>query len=1656
MKKITKILFMFVIAFTITTLASCKGIEFHKHNYSAWKITLEPNFEEVGAAERVCECEYIQKAELPVLTDETVWEKIEVKNATCTERPTETYESKYGTVEIVVGNTAEHQYGEWFISQDSTLTEEGSLKRECANCDLYELQPLAVLTDETVWTKVEGVESECDVEGYDIYQSSYGNVKYSYGYLPHNYGEYVVVDNPTYEVEGKAIKTCTDCGNVEELVLPTLNTKKYWKQIDSQETDYNQAGFIKFESVDLEYTHVIDKLVAPYDGKTYSSFAVDANKDGLYINGVILIEDVWSNANVSLDNNGSGEGTAYPFRGFNKLTMVNPETGEITITQTAYKTDEETGELVLDSENATIYKAFVDFESGIIVRAASSSFNYVHVMTPFEIGMSSENANASAWDNALAIQYTFNENTYSIFCKENTVYFNVKFVNETGEELVAKECINANYVYVLNENDQIIEGYVNNSEKLVVVDGYEGTYTNGENTLNVLGYGKLVYNGAEGTYEAVLDAEYTLDVYVNNEYFEVTLNDNTFVANKPMVKVTFNAGEYATVEEQEYNKNIVVELPKPDNLTYAFKGWFYDAECQNPVEKEFKPTTDVTLYANWKEKVVINLINALEGDSATLYLGDGDIIGEFLPKYGVETESNKVFRGWYLDAEFNTSLPEEAEITPEDTNINIYAKWEELPVYYGTYYGTELRGRGWGNNGGKTLTINEDGVLSGFKSGVIISYDKTTQKVVWKQDGKTETYTFYFDEESCVIAGFDNNQNIGDDFYLFSKEMPTNGKVEANYGVYAPKEPGSTSMGAYAQFAKAAVKGGTKNLFFYNNYIYSNVTITDSLGNPLEIVDIKNSKTVVVKDNNTGKVIVAVASKGESFSNKYEVNVLDQYFGTYTNETETIILDGTGIVKYGEKNGTYALALEGSTYQFDVYLENNTEYYQLTLNEKTFTIVKPMVTVNIVVPEGHTAINSIEVNVNIPANLPDGSEEGYVFNGYFLDPEFTNLVTSPYTFTKETTLYAKYSLPAVLTVIFNNGEENDVTVYSVNDVVTLDTPVRKKFAFVGWYTSEELLEETKWENGSVITVDTTLYAKWEEAPAYYNDYTATRIWGTNEKGGTDYNNYTYTNNYSAPDNHVISINPQGKGTSTTSPFGNKEIEIKNYDETTGYLEIVVGVNSTYKAFVDKNSGIIISSHQANKDLQQIFFLNPFTYESIANVISESYWNNGYSRAIEYTVDDTTYSIFVHNNKVYFGVSFKDANGNSIVANKCYNSETVYVYDENNALIAKFGYENSKLNELDGYEGTYSNNTDTIVLNGVSTITLNDKKGTYSKADINSTYTFDVYLNDVYYELTVDKDAKTYTINKPMVTVTFNAADKATVDAVNTNKNIEIELPTPTNDNFVFRGWYLESDPTTLLDKKYVPTTDVTLIAKWDKVVTLTVVYGNGLEDQVLSYGAGDTTAPVEPEITNNKFFAGWFTDEAFTTVYTVGAITENTTIYAKWNEAVAMAGSYYGAELWNAGSQNFSKKLTITPEGIASGNSNGTVTDYNEETGVFYLVKNKDTKYYAVYDKENGIIIVAYSQNKDNFGTDLYIYFNKEINTTYGVCKASKYLEAEGFTRALTIVFNDGTSKNYLMMDNKLYVDVTWEADAEYTTDKLADAKTLTIKDKDGNILLTK
>jgi uncharacterized repeat protein (TIGR02543 family)/LPXTG-motif cell wall-anchored protein len=111
---------------------------------------------------------------------------------------------------------------------------------------------------------------------------------------------------------------------------------------------------------------------------------------------------------------------------------------------------------------------------------------------------------------------------------------------------------------------------------------------------------------------------------------------------------------------------------------------------------------------------------------------------------------------------------------------------------------------------------------------------------------------------------------------------------------------------------------------------------------------------------------------------------------------------------------------------------------------------------------------------------------------------------------------------------------------------------------------------------------------------------------------------------------------------------------------------------------------------------------------------------------------------------------------------------------------------------------------------------------------------------------------------------------------------------PTKAGEAFAGWYSDAALTVPWDFDSSVNGNITLYAKWAPGVT---VYfdskgGSSVPSQVVQIGS-PATKPTDP--TRSQFdFAGWYTDEAYTTEWNFSNnVTGDMTLYAKWSDKPA-------------------------------------------------------------------------------------------------------------------------------------------------------------------------
>lgn len=114
-----------------------------------------------------------------------------------------------------------------------------------------------------------------------------------------------------------------------------------------------------------------------------------------------------------------------------------------------------------------------------------------------------------------------------------------------------------------------------------------------------------------------------------------------------------------------------------------------------------------------------------------------------------------------------------------------------------------------------------------------------------------------------------------------------------------------------------------------------------------------------------------------------------------------------------------------------------------------------------------------------------------------------------------------------------------------------------------------------------------------------------------------------------------------------------------------------------------------------------------------------------------------------------------------------------------------------------------------------------------------------------------------------------------------------DLPTPTKNNFVFDGWYIDIERTTKAESSMQVLKDLTLYAQWIEEFTVTFNTQGGSELSPIKVLDGELlqkpSNPTKPDYS----FVSWSRDLAGTEVVSWPLeVTSNMTLYANWNETL--------------------------------------------------------------------------------------------------------------------------------------------------------------------------
>ena len=156
--------------------------------------------------------------------------------------------------------------------------------------------------------------------------------------------------------------------------------------------------------------------------------------------------------------------------------------------------------------------------------------------------------------------------------------------------------------------------------------------------------------------------------------------------------------------------------------------------------------------------------------------------------------------------------------------------------------------------------------------------------------------------------------------------------------------------------------------------------------------------------------------------------------------------------------------------------------------------------------QGGSSVASSTVTEGTPVAKPaDPTYEGFVFKGWYKEPECTNAYDFNAAVTQALTLYAKWADPVYYTVTFDTQGGSAIEPVSVLEgsrVAKPADPTKEYCTFQGWYKDAKC--ETAYKFTDSVTGPITLYAKWYTTRYFmakgWKETVTTPMWTSKDAG----------------------------------------------------------------------------------------------------------------------------------------------------------------------------------------------------------------------------------------------------------------------------------------------------------------------------------------------------------------------------------------------------------------------------------------------------------------------------------------------------------------------------------------------------------------------------
>ena len=470
-------------------------------------------------------------------------------------------------------------------------------------------------------------------------------------------------------------------------------------------------------------------------------------------------------------------------------------------------------------------------------------------------------------------------------------------------------------------------------------------------------------------------------------------------------------------------------------------------------------------------------------------------------------------------------------------------------------------------------------------------------------------------------------------------------------------------------------------------------------------------------------------------------------------------------------------------------------------------------------------------------------------------------------------------------------------VYTFEDSISLKNPTKEGYAFAGWFLDPQKTMQIS--EISSRTGNLNLYAKFTP-----KNYTA--IFDDNGATSSSALTITLKDSYSET-TKIYSINngdafdPYSKwipqrdgyvfsGWYNGSQFVTGDVEI-NSDTT--LISRYIYFESSYYILGKDTSTINCENYRCDSSRypSSVYFYVDGSYDTI-NFSGDS-WDNevgGYEYEHHFEIYDITNGRLVGSTDdgINFETAYRTIN---VSPGILYHIKFYSNYDVGNVVctakvsIGQKRSANITASNQRVYKQVYDDNINSpeVSKTGYDFIGWYDTNGNKMTDtwEYTQNMTFTAQWQATKYSLTYHLDGGTNSASNPS---SFTIEDSIT-------------LKNPTKPGYTFKGWYSDSNFTTKVTSFSQKSDNITLYAKWEANSYDLILDTNGgvfapkvtfVSDgvEISSYVySQNTITGYRPNNKAGYIFAGWYIDDSFTELFEFnGTITEDITLYAKWNE----------------------------------------------------------------------------------------------------------------------------------------------------------------------------